>query len=86
MGLLDRVKSYFREEEQTTELNRQHRGDQFGDLPEEIEEMPPEDVADKFVRMQQQTRLDFIQSRYISHSKWKEVMNLIENDPKQRVF
>lgn len=91
MGLLDGVKSYFRDDEQTlteqtAELDRQRRGNQFGDLPEEIEEMPPEDVADEFARMEQETRLSFVRRRNISQDKWNEMWSMIQNDAKQREF
>lgn len=93
MGLLDEVRSYFQESEQeptqserTETLSRQRKGDQFGDLPEEIETMPPEEVADTFARMQQQNRLAFIQSGYISQEKWNEMMTIIEDSSKQRDF
>lgn len=93
MGLLDGIKSYLPEgedeqtqSEQAAELTRQRKGNQFDDLPEEIEEMSLEDVADEFARMEQQQRLEFVQSGYISQEKWKDLMKMIENNPKQRDF
>lgn len=91
MGLLDGIRSYFRENEQTlseqaAELDRQRRGNQFGNLPEEMEEMPPEDVADEFARMEQQTRLEFIQNGHISREKWTEMITMIKSNPKQQSF
>ncbi|MFC7193095.1 hypothetical protein [Halocatena marina] len=91
MGFLDEIRSYFRNDEptpteQAAELNRQRREDQFGDLPNEIEEMPPEDVADTFARMQQDDRLAFVRNRSISKEKWDEMMSMIESNSKQQDF
>ncbi|WP_248910532.1 hypothetical protein [Halocatena marina] len=91
MDLLDEIRSYFRDDEptlteQAAELDRQRRGDQFGDLPDEIEEMPPEDIADTFARMEQQTRFLFVRNGNISEEKWREMRSVIENDLKQQNF
>lgn len=91
MGFLDEVRSYFRDDdpplaEQAEELDPQRREDQFGDLPNEIEEMSPEDVANTFARMEQQTRLSFVRNNNISEEKWREMRSSIENNTKQQNF
>lgn len=91
MGLLDVAKSYFRDHESTQSeqseaLTRQRRIDQFGDLPDEIEDMPPEEVANEFAQMGQDNRLFFVRNVLVSQDKWNEMMSVVENSPKQQAY